>query len=176
MILARDAEWAGYRGRISGIMRSIIRGEGDDEVAKVEVARVSSSSSSGGGGAKGPVPKGPRTKSALGMVPRIMGGGSAVVAATPGVSHVPVDQGLPMPRIGEQIKVEVEEEGVTSWRPAEVRQLLRGRKFTACVDQDEGFIEVYTMVEEGVEWRRTVAPDDTHVGEVEAADLRNPQK
>ena len=34
MILARDAEWDGYRGRITGILRSIIRGEGDDEAAE----------------------------------------------------------------------------------------------------------------------------------------------
>ena len=86
-----------------------------------------------------------------------------VPAALPTQTAVPmplaqqrIDAGLPLPAVGEQIEVEVDEDGVTSWRPAEVRQLLRGRKFTACVDEDEGFVEVYTMVEEGVEWRRTL--------------------
>ena len=57
-------------------------------------------------------------------------------------------------RVGDAIEVEVEDEGHVSWRPAEVRELLRGRRFAACIDADEGFIEEIAMAEEGVEWRR----------------------
>ena len=34
LILARDSESTGYRARISGVVQSIIRGEGDDEAAE----------------------------------------------------------------------------------------------------------------------------------------------
>ena len=44
-------------------------------------------------------------------------------------------------RLGERVEVEVEEDGVISWRPGEVRQHLNGRQFVACVNHDEGFIE-----------------------------------
>ena len=58
-----------------------------------------------------------------------------------------------MPGVGELIEVEVEEDGLISWRPGEVRQHLNGRQFVACVNHDEGFIEAFSMEEEGGDWR-----------------------
>ena len=41
------------------------------------------------------------------------------------------------PRVGETVEVEVDYDGVISWRPAEVREALRGQRFICCVDGDE---------------------------------------
>ena len=68
------------------------------------------------------------------------------------------DHSRSLPQLGEIVKVEVEESGVISWRPAEVRQQLRGRKFVVCVDNDELFIETFSMAEEGIEWMRCEQP------------------
>ena len=66
---------------------------------------------------------------------------------------------------GETIEVEVDEGGELSWRPAQVRRLLRGStgRFTACVflppDEDGGvypdedFVECYEATQLNVEWR-----------------------
>ena len=69
------------------------------------------------------------------------GGGSKVAAA--------------LPHLGEQIEVEVADgAGHTSWKRAEVRRLLATARFSACVDEDEDFIEEYTLKDETKEWRR----------------------
>jgi len=54
-----------------------------------------------------------------------------------------------LPQLGERIEVEVEVEegdGATVWKPAEVRGLLpSGVGFSACVAEDEDFIEEYSL-------------------------------
>ena len=67
---------------------------------------------------------------------------------------------------GETIEVEVDEGGELSWRPAQVRRLLRGStgRFTACVflppDEhgdvypDEDFVECYNASQKDKEWRK----------------------
>ena len=54
-----------------------------------------------------------------------------------------------LPQLGERIEVEVEVEegdGATVWKPAEVRSLLpSGVGFSACVAEDEDFIEEYSL-------------------------------
>jgi len=60
-----------------------------------------------------------------------------------------------LPHLGEQLEVEVaEDDGSSAWKSAEVRELVSASKFSACVDNDEDFIEEYSLKEEGKEWRR----------------------
>jgi hypothetical protein len=55
--------------------------------------------------------------------------------------------------VGDEIEVEVDEEGRTRWRGASVRAILPGGTFQACVDGDEDFVEEYEPHEENTEWR-----------------------
>ena len=86
---------------------------------------------------------------------RISSGGSSGAS-----SQVETSELLLMPGVGELIEVEVEEDGLISWRPGEVRQHLNGRQFVACVNHDEGFIEAFSMEEEGGDWRRVAPPSE----------------
>ena len=58
------------------------------------------------------------------------------------------------------------------WRPAVVRTHVKGaspKSFTACVDNDEEFIERFTSQDEGKEWRRMM-PRRSEMVEVEVED------
>eukprot|EP00966_Prymnesium_polylepis_P040890 948802-Prymnesium_polylepis.1 len=49
---------------------------------------------------------------------------------------------------------QVEEDGVISWKPAEVRSVTaRQRTFIVCINGDEGFIEEFSLRDENAEWR-----------------------
>jgi hypothetical protein len=53
-----------------------------------------------------------------------------------------------------------------------VRQVVRGRRFTACIDGDDDFVEEFCLTGEGVEWRRSdapAAPDHTGATDANAA-------
>ena len=59
-----------------------------------------------------------------------------------------------LPRVGDDIEVEVEADGLVSWQPAEVREIVSKTKFSVCINCDEDFIEVFGLDDEGREWRR----------------------
>ena len=39
-----------------------------------------------------------------------------------------------------------------------MRQVVRGRRFRACIDGDDDFVEEFCLTGEGIEWRRRDAP------------------
>ena len=70
-----------------------------------------------------------------------------------------------MPKRGEYVSVEVEEDGEIEWRKALVtRRLFATGEFLVAVCYPDGtvdtlFVESYRLEEEGCEWRRLARPE-----------------
>ena len=62
-------------------------------------------------------------------------------------------------RVGDELEVEVEEDGTADWQPAEVVKLLSNGRFRARINGDSLFVEEYGPEDEGREWRRRTKYD-----------------